>query len=531
MNKRLLILVVLMVMVPAGVLSWFGYRFVAQEESIHDVRFNKLVLAQLQNIDQDIQNYMLKHQQAIGSMLSEKQGVDEWRILQEQYPVIRQTFLIDSRGDKLYPIDDDPLTRTEQAFLQRSQILWQDQRLFKATSVSVDEEKASSRIYSSLKSRAVQTNRQGWYSWYWGNGMNIIYWKQTANGNIIGADLDTTRIKSDVINLLPDTSTTEISDDLIKLIDSSGELVYQWNNFDPDKDALPAQRLSLSLPLNGWSLEYYAADTASLFRIQRLNIFGMIALFIVLLGFIAYYLYKESRRDAAQAIQKVNFVNQVSHELKTPLTNIRMYSEMLEDVVDDSNPNAEHYLNVITTESQRLSRLITNVLSFGRHERKVLQLQTWQGSIATIIKKCIETFEPILKQKEFEIVYSEKKCPDVVFDPDALEQILNNLISNVEKYAADGQYLEIQHDYTDDITTIRVIDHGPGIPQAERTHVFDPFYRINDQVSEGVTGTGIGLNIALQLAKLHGGTIQIIETTVGTCLELTLVTPVVETKT
>lgn len=528
MNKRFILLLLLMVLTPGLLLSWFGYRLSKQENSIQEVRLNKLVIEQLRNLDEDIQRYMVEQQQALGLVLSRMDGLNDWRTVSDKHPVIRQTFLLNPQGDRVYPSENLALTKLEKQFLERSNILWQANELYKNASVNEYEEEKSNYL-SKLQRKVLKPNNSGWYSWFWGNGLNLVYWVQTANGTIIGADLDVMRIKSDLITILPHTSSEIETDDLIKFIDDGGDLIYQWGTLKNKDGLIPLQRLPLTSPLNGWSLEYYVSDKKTFLTAQQFNALGMISLFMLLSGFIAIYLYKESRRETENAARKVNFVNQVSHELKTPLTNIRMYAELLEDDLHDEDAKTKNYLNIIVNESQRLSRLISNVLSFGRHERNKLSIQTCPGNVANIIKKCLDTFRPSLEQKQFEIVYEDKDLPDVQFDPDALEQILNNLIGNVEKYAADGKYLEIQQEQQHDKTTIRVIDRGLGIPKKDVKKIFQPFYRVSDKINEGVAGTGIGLNLAKELSRLHGGDVILKSFKNGCCFEVSLSTPDVET--
>ncbi len=529
MNRRFILLLFLLVLTPGVLLSWFGYRMSMQESSIQEVRLNKLVIEQLRNLDEDILRYMIEQQQELGLVLSRMDGLNDWRTVSEKYPLIRQTFLINSEGDRVYPSENLEFTKQEKQFIERSNILWQGNELYKSTSIN-DYEEEKSRYFSSLQRKVLKPSKNGWYSWFWGNGLNLVFWIQAANGTTIGADLDVMRIKSDLISILPHTSSEIETNDLIKFMDSGGDLIYQWGTLSENDDLKPIQRLPLSSPLNGWSLEYYVSDKKTFLSAQQFNALGMISLFMLLSGFLAMYLYKESRRETENAARRVNFVNQVSHELKTPLTNIRMYAELLEDNVSEEDSQNKHYLNVIVAESQRLSRLIANVLSFGRYERNKLSIQTRSGKVSHIINKCLDTFSPSLEQKQFTIVYQEQEFPEVIFDPDVLEQILNNLISNVEKYAANGKYLEIQHEQNNETTIIKVIDKGSGIPKKDMKKIFQPFYRVSDKINEGVAGTGIGLNLARELAQLHGGDVFLKSTQKGCCFEVNLSTPVTETK-
>jgi signal transduction histidine kinase len=231
----------------------------------------------------------------------------------------------------------------------------------------------------------------------------------------------------------------------------------------------------------------------------------------------------------------VNFVNQVSHELKTPLTNIRLYAELLETevdaVFDDEQQDgqaegnkARKYLGIITAESQRLSRLIANVLRFGQFQQSQLQLRLQQAVVDEVIQRCIAAFAAALQAKGITVRLDLHASAAVLLDAEALEQILNNLISNAEKYAASGASLQISSTQDADVSSIAVRDFGPGIAARERARIFQPFYRISSKLSDGVTGTGIGLDIARQLARLHGGDLVLQEVDVGACFTVTLPT-------
>lgn len=512
-------------MIPSIILTWLGREILSQEQSMQEVRFEKLIIEQLNNIDINIQRYILEHQLKLGITLSQLEKTDDWRKVPDQYPLIRQAFVIGTDGKRVYPPIDQEITKSEQLFLNRSQIIWTDQTLFQHASIDLEGYEQST-AFSTLQQKIYKPNKQGWYTWFWGNGLNIVYWVQTTSGSILGADLNTTRIKADLITMLPDTSTSRNSNDNFRLLDSAGDIIYQWGNYEPILEVEPIQQISLSPPLSGWRLEYYTPETKPLAVYKKFHIFSVVTIFILSLGLLAFYLYREFQRDALIASQRVNFVNQVSHELKTPLTNIRMYTELLEDVIEEKEAQPRHYLNVIMTESQRLSRLISNVLSFGQSEKQHLKLELCPGDVDYVIEKCIDAFRPALKQKGVEIVFNKTDKPAVIFDPDVVEQILNNLIGNVEKYAASGGYMEIAHKYKSGKTIIQVIDHGPGIPVEEQNRIFDPFYRISSKLSDGVSGTGIGLNIARQLARLHGGGIVFINKDKGSCFEVSLATTI-----
>ena len=245
---------------------------------------------------------------------------------------------------------------------------------------------------------------------------------------------------------------------------------------------------------------------------------------------LAIYFYREQAREMREAAQRVSFVNQVSHELKTPLTNIRMYAELLDRDLPDSPADSDdnrlrRYLDVIVFESQRLSRLIGNVLSFSRSRRDALELHRQFGVVDDVVRRVLDQFQPALEAKNIRVDFMPAAPASASFDIDSLEQMLGNLVSNVEKYAASGGVLQVASSQTGARVQITVQDGGPGLPASEARRVFEPFYRANNRLTEGVSGTGIGLTISRELAKLHGGDLELLPCDHGARFRLTIECP------
>lgn len=216
--------------------------------------------------------------------------------------------------------------------------------------------------------------------------------------------------------------------DRIRMVDSRGEVLHQWGTHEPGFSARPAAELQLAPPLAAWRLQYFPAEAeleASLTRRLTLQLFiGLFALGLVLVGLAAYF-YRESSRELRDARQRVTFVNQVSHELKTPLTNIRMYAELLQkdlgaettESVEPGEHEAENaaavvshearlrdHAGVIVEESHRLSRLIANILTFGRKQRDVLRLHMRPGVVDETIAAVLEVFPAELRARRREVL-------------------------------------------------------------------------------------------------------------------------------
>ncbi|MFP6766340.1 MAG: HAMP domain-containing sensor histidine kinase, partial [Planctomycetaceae bacterium] len=285
----------------------------------------------------------------------------------------------------------------------------------------------------------------------------------------------------------------------------------------------------VSAPLTSWRLQAFVPDelVQGATRSARFSLNASLAAAGVAVCLLVAFFWRGYRRELQEASQRVSFVNQVSHELRTPLTNIRMYADLLESdldrITDEDASRPRGRLKVIAEESQRLTRLIGNVLTMARQQRNTLALKRQPAVIDNIVRDVLQQFEPALNRCSIVTLFEAAASEAVPVDIDALEQILVNLFSNVEKYAASGGSLKITTVQSEVVTRITVSDAGPGIPVRQRTAIFRPFYRSSDRL-EDAAGTGIGLSIARELARLHGGDIQLIESKSGACFEVTLKT-------
>lgn len=365
----------------------------------------------------------------------------------------------------------------------------------------------------------------GWIAWYVDARLMHIYWWRDPQGRTLGFVLNDARLLSDLINRLPDAGAGRqvLGEAQIKLLDSQGNSLYRWGDYQ--ENGAPLRSLGLSHPLGSWSLEYRApALQAASPPLWLTLILPLLLLGMGLIG-LGYLFYREHSREMRLAMQRVNFVNQVSHELKTPLTNVRLYAEMLEQRLEgDEDPAVERYLGVISDESQRLSRLIENVLSLSRLQRRQLTLSLECQDPDQQIARILETFTPLLKQRLIEPEFVPWVGQSLRYDPALLEQILNNLLSNCEKYAPDSGELKIRSWREGTTLCVSVQDQGPGIAVAEQAQVFEPFYRCSNRLTDGITGTGIGLGLARDLARAHGGDLTLLASERGAHFEIRLET-------
>jgi signal transduction histidine kinase len=217
--------------------------------------------------------------------------------------------------------------------------------------------------------------------------------------------------------------------------------------------------------------------------------------------------FADARRQLALAQKKTDFVSNVSHELKTPLTSIRMFAEMMATgtVTEEKRPR---YLRIIVAEAERLTRLINNVLDFARLERKQKRYDFRPLDLHEVLARTWEGHELHLRDQGFTTRWQAAPPPyPVRGDEDALAQIVVNLLSNAEKYSADRKEIELHSYLTEDSVNISVLDRGSGVPAGEETKIFEPFYRAHDSLASGIQGSGLGLTLAQRLAREHGGDI------------------------
>lgn len=343
---------------------------------------------------------------------------------------------------------------------------------------------------------------------------------------------------ADVIAELPDSSfesESRSAPSQIRLVDSDEDIVYLWGaRSNPKTTSEPIASLHLSSPLRPWQLQHFGPVSPIKIGMAATKVNLLMAggiLSIGLLG-LAVYLGREISRQTREARERVNFVNQVSHELKTPLTNIRMYADLVaKDIerIDSEDERAQSHVKVITSESGRLSRLISNVLTFAGRDRDNSKPRTRETSVDEVIHVVLDQFRPSLDALEFDVVLDLDATQTVMLDADSVEQMLGNLINNAEKYAAEGKHLRIRSRFQNGRTTIDVADAGPGVSAQFAKHLFQPFERASDHI-ESATGTGIGLTITRSLAQKHGGNLELLESAIGAAFRLTLNTPLWEPK-
>jgi signal transduction histidine kinase len=261
-----------------------------------------------------------------------------------------------------------------------------------------------------------------------------------------------------------------------------------------------------------WEVTAYLVNPARLAQTAntaRFTLGLLIAVLVLAIGVGSWLIVRSLNSELKLARQKTDFVGNVSHELKTPLTSIRMFSELLAEgrVADPARQRS--YLDIITAEAARLTRLINNVLDFSRMERGEKKYNFQPCDLAEVVRAAAQTFRPHLEAGGFKFDCTLPDAPISVHgDADALSQIIVNLLSNAEKYSNGGKEIALQLARRESPlphAEVKVLDRGSGVPRGSEEKVFEKFYRAHDSLSSGVQGSGLGLTIARQIARAHGG--------------------------
>jgi signal transduction histidine kinase len=288
------------------------------------------------------------------------------------------------------------------------------------------------------------------------------------------------------------------------------DFVYRHRFADPFDD-LTAGLALRALPGAGDARYVYALSAALLVA--------------ALVGLVA--LYRMVAVAVAFAERRSNFAAAVSHELKTPLTAIRMYGEMLRDGIVASDAKRQEYYRHITAESERLSRLINNVLEFSRLEKGTRDVTLTTGPLEPVVREAAELVRPHVEAEGFRLrVDLDGALPPVRFERDALLQVMFNLIDNAVKYGRDGaeRWVLVRATAADGGVRLAVSDSGPGVPARHLAHVFEPFYRGERELTRRNKGTGLGLALVRGLVDRMGGRVEGRNVTAGG-FEVTITLP------
>ncbi len=539
MKKRSIILYWLLLLVPTFVIGVFAFQLLRheQERMNREMRFSARDRAQA--IAETLQITVSAVEDELSEALCRIQGAGltetilQW---ERSNPLLRNVFVWKPKAGLQYPIPGVSATSEERRFSARYDALfsgrvpWRsaeadsvdtgpsDTRISKKPSLLRDIEKLKAgrqRLLtlakgeggtdrdSDVKSEVSSCQAGGWIPWFEENRLFILGWVQRqTDGLIYGVELELMTLLSRLVTDFPETAPKDM---VYALLDGSGRILHQAGDSKLEQGLRAEVTVPLSPYLPHWQVAVYFIDG----RMATMSGKGFIILSGLLLGIFitaivlgGSLLTWQAHRNMTDARQKTSFVSNVSHELKTPLTSIRMYAELLSEGRIKDPQKRKNYLQVIVDESQRLTRLVNNVLDFSRLEQDRKNYHLEELELTGILRGISENQR--LRVREAGMVLEvrfPKKEISILADRDAVGQVVLNLIDNAIKYANGGGELLIELKVNNGLCEIRFMDRGRGVPPEHRSGIFEKFHRVDDTLTAQHPGSGLGLSIARRLLR------------------------------
>lgn len=228
----------------------------------------------------------------------------------------------------------------------------------------------------------------------------------------------------------------------------------------------------------------------------------------LLVGAIVLVVSLKRATDLSQL--QLDFLSKVSHEFRTPLTSIRLFTQTLMEPRPLTEEQRQQCLDMLDHETERLSVMIGRLLDFGRMEAGRMIYHRQPESVGAVVDAALRAFEPIRMREQIALETSlSPDLPMILADRTMLSQALLNLLQNAAKYGGDGREIDLTCRAEHGGVSLSVADKGPGIPRRERRRIFDRFYRIDDRLSRKQEGSGLGLAIVRHVVQAHGGSVVV----------------------
>jgi len=438
-------------------------------------------------------------------------------------PFVRNVFVWHPDEGLRYPVPGRPSTAEEERFVRRFDALFSGRVPWEP---APEERVGGGTVYggaspprgkvSVLAGRQVKAalpgrgDTAGWIPWFSENNLHLLGWfEEGSSGLVYGVELEFMVLLSRLVTAFPENPPPEA---VYALLDGNGACVHQSGNWPIGAASRQESSVTLAPLLPHWSVAVYRQGGAG-----QEGMGATLALLsgLLLLAFVAAIvsagalLTREAYRKARDARQKTSFVSNVSHELKTPLTSIRIYAELLEQRRVRDSAKEREYLRIMVSEAERLTRLVNNVLDFGRLEQGRKTYRPECIDLAGFAREFAATHAVRVSETGMRLTdVRSKSAVPVRADRDALEQATLNLVDNAIKYARAGGEIELAVEVEAGKGCLHVMDRGPGIPPAHQARIFEKFHRVDNSLTAEQPGSGLGLSIARGLMEGLGGEIR-----------------------
>jgi len=483
------------VLVAVGVLAYFTFRTTLQVEKLRQQSVLEATLGLANEKADRLDKRIIEEDNvvvAIADPASLPELTERWLpTAQRETPTVRAILVLDD-------------ARTVLAFASRAGGAWAEEEAFRRLLVRrmLDDMDLAKQPLDELR----HLHRE-----YRGQSYLVSYWQRNTGGKhyVVVAWHDVARIVKDILPALFSEASAGPTQSRVNIVDEEGRIVFG----PPLGSGEFTVGVRFPTTLYGWSLQISPSKTAELAKnVQSrrwLELVMVVASCVVLVMGLATILVVAERQRRVSAL-KSEFVANVSHELKTPLALIRMFGEMLQSGRVASDEKREEYLDIIVSESERLSALIENVLDFAKVERGRDPYELMPGDVGEAVTRAANVYRYRAEREGVALTVDvSEPLPPAKVDERAIQLAVINLVDNALKYAPGTDAIALKATREGDAIVVRVTDKGPGVPLDERERIFERFVRgASAKSSNGakpVRGSGIGLALVRHIAEGHGG--------------------------
>ena len=318
----------------------------------------------------------------------------------------------------------------------------------------------------------------------------------------------------DIGRIVKDTMPTIFSEaatpSRVNVLDEDGRIIFG----PPLRSSEFTVAVRFPTTLYGWRVQVSPSASDELTaRVQNRamleQVMVVLSCAVIVLG-VATMLLAAAKERRISAL-KSDFVANVSHELKTPLALVRMFGEMLQSGRVTSDEKRQQYLDIIVSESERLSSLIENVLDFARVERGREAYDFAEGDVGEAVAKAVNVYRYRAEREGVDLAIElETNLPPTRIDGRAVELAVMNLIDNALKYAPGSRVVTVRVERENNAVVVRVVDRGPGVPVEDQGRIFERFVRGSTARGRPIRGSGIGLALVKHIAESHGGSAWVV---------------------
>ena len=534
MRNRLIFIACVCVILPLFILSFLQFRSLVELENKTKDAYKENLRYTLTNVEKNIGNHFEEiakkslvslDEEILFPFANEKKLEEAFSQIKKSHPEVESVFAINSchcksKGNEFGYIYSDKFNKIDISEYHNSD---------KKNRIDASKHRQNSNYHSILHLFEKATSREQFINknrslpiWQKDNKESdktyIFYDLRKKNGRrgnvFLAVSLNEEYVKQKLLSeivgntLKSSTSAISASNSVIRISDNSENNIFTTTKGNQNY----VHKTQLEPPFYNWSAEIGFKD-ADIESVARTNFWKNLIVTLSILGILVLGLLltiRAANREIKLAQAKSAFVSNVSHELKTPLSLIRLFVEMLELGYVKNDSKIRKYYSVINHESRRLSHLIDNILDFSKIESGHRNYDFKDHNIGEIVSNVLSNYSYHIDKAEFNLTVNiENNLPSISVDSDAITQAIINLIDNAIKYSPDKKEISITVKNNDSHITLEVADYGKGIAKDEHKKIFEKFYRADDGLIHDVKGSGLGLALVKHIVEAHQGKIYV----------------------